>query len=146
MTRTFELDDSRINRERMDMGRIDEVARMGATEVWEVRNTVPIPHSFHVHDVQFRVLSIDGEAPPPELGGRKDTIYLEPGRDYRLLMRFDDYADPDTPYMYHCHMLMHEDDGMMGQLLVVEPGQEPGSAPGSGSGHAADVDEHADHH
>ena len=38
-------------------------------------------------------------------------------------MRFEDYADPDTPYMYHCHMLWHEDQGMMGQFVVVEPGQ-----------------------
>ncbi|GHH65284.1 multicopper oxidase family protein [Promicromonospora soli] len=140
VTRTFELDDSRINRQRMDMGRIDEVATVGSTEVWEVRNTVPIPHSFHVHDVQFRVLSIDGEAPPPELAGRKDTIYVEPGKDYRFLMRFDDYADPDMPYMFHCHMLMHEDDGMMGQFVVVEPGQDAGTVPGGGA------DGHQSHH
>ena len=40
-------------------------------------------------------------------------------------MRFEDYADPTTPYMYHCHLLWHEDQGMMGQFLVVEPGQQP---------------------
>ncbi|PUB23407.1 FtsP/CotA-like multicopper oxidase with cupredoxin domain [Promicromonospora sp. AC04] len=150
MTRTFELDDSRINRRRMDMGRIDEVATVGSTEVWEVHSTVPMPHSFHVHDVQFRVLSIDGEAPPPELAGRKDTIYLEPGREYRLLMRFDDYADPDMPYMYHCHMLMHEDAGMMGQFVVVEPGQEAGTVPEHGAGTGTDggagTDGHEGHH
>ena len=140
VTRTFELDERKINGQLMDMGRIDEVATVGATEVWEVRSTVPMPHSFHVHDVQFRVLSIDGEAPPPELAGRKDTIYLEPGRDYRLLLRFDDYTDPDVPYMYHCHMLMHEDAGMMGQFVVVEPGQEPDVD------ERMDVDAHAAHH
>jgi FtsP/CotA-like multicopper oxidase with cupredoxin domain len=41
-------------------------------------------------------------------------------------MRFTDYADPDTPYMYHCHLLQHEDSGMMGQFVVVEAGQEAG--------------------
>ncbi|MFE6967908.1 multicopper oxidase family protein [Isoptericola sp. NPDC057653] len=122
VTRTFDLAERTINGETMDTGRIDEVAVVGTTEVWEVRNTVPMPHSFHVHDVQFRVLTVDGEAPPPELAGRKDTVYLEPRRTYRLLMRFDDYADDVRPYMYHCHMLLHEDEGMMGQLLVVEPG------------------------
>ena len=40
-----------------------------------------------------------------------------------LILRFEDYADPDTPYMYHCHLLWHEDQGMMGQFAVVEPGQ-----------------------
>ncbi|MCT2585576.1 multicopper oxidase domain-containing protein [Actinophytocola gossypii] len=34
-------------------------------------------------------------------------------------MRFGDHTDPNTPYMYHCHMLQHEDDGMMGQLVVL---------------------------
>ncbi|MFI6426001.1 multicopper oxidase family protein [Promicromonospora sp. NPDC050880] len=135
VTREFDLDDRRINGRTMDMSRIDEVATVGATEVWEVRSTVPMPHSFHVHDVQFRVQSIDGQAPPPELAGRKDTIYLEPSRDYRLLMRFDDYSDPDVPYMYHCHMLMHEDGGMMGQLVVVRPGEEAGSPGHAGAGH-----------
>ena len=75
-----------------------------------------------MHDVQFEVLSIDGDAPPPELSGRKDTVYLEPGREYRLIMRFEDYADPRTPYMYHCHLLLHEDEGLMGQFVVVESG------------------------
>ena len=42
----------------------------------------------------------------------------------RLVLRFEDYADPDTPYMYHCHLLWHEDQGMMGQFAVVEPGQQ----------------------
>ncbi|MEV0889889.1 multicopper oxidase domain-containing protein [Promicromonospora sp. NPDC050262] len=129
VTRTFELDDRRINGQTMDMGRIDEAATVGDTEVWEVRSIVPMPHSFHVHDVQFRVLSVDGDPPPPELAGPKDTVYLEPNRTYRLLMRFEDYTDPDVPYMFHCHMLLHEDEGMMGQFVVVEPGQEPGTVP-----------------
>ena len=57
--------------------------------------------------------------------GWKDTNALEWNRASRLLVRFEDYADPDTPYMYHCHLLWHEDQGMMGQFLVVEPGQQP---------------------
>ncbi|MDR7385160.1 multicopper oxidase family protein [Promicromonospora iranensis] len=138
-TRRFELDENSINGKKMDMGRIDEVAEVGSTEVWEVRSTVQIPHTFHVHDVQFRVLSIDGEPPPPELAGPKDTVYLESGRDYRLLMRFEDYTDPDMPYMYHCHMLKHEDGGMMGQFVVAEPGQEAGAPGGYGpDGHQGD--------
>ncbi|MEN5074160.1 multicopper oxidase domain-containing protein [Isoptericola cucumis] len=147
VTRTFDLDERTINGERMDMGRIDEVATAGATEIWEVRNTIPMPHSFHVHDVQFRVLTIDGEAPPPELAGPKDTVYLEPRRTYRLLMRFDDYTDDRLPYMYHCHMLLHEDEGMMGQFLVVEPGSDaaPGRA-GHLAGHAGPDDGADDGH
>jgi FtsP/CotA-like multicopper oxidase with cupredoxin domain len=155
VTRTFELDDRQINGRRMDMGRIDEVVTKGDTEIWEVRSIVPMPHSFHVHDVQFRVLSVDGDAPPPELAGPKDTVYLEPNRTYRLLMRFDDYTDPDVPYMFHCHMLLHEDEGMMGQFVVVGPGQKAGTPPGGhedghgeghGDAHGGAADAHAGHH
>jgi suppressor of ftsI len=123
-TRTFTLNDSfEINGESMDMGRIDETVTVDTLERWVVENATSVPHSFHVHDVQFRIASIDGAAPPPELAGWKDTIFAEPETKYELLMRFEDYADPDTPYMYHCHLLWHEDQGMMGQFAVVEPGQ-----------------------
>ncbi|WP_293694436.1 multicopper oxidase domain-containing protein [uncultured Agrococcus sp.] len=127
--REFELNGRRINGAEMDMSRIDEVVEMGSTEIWSVRNGELNPHNFHVHDVQFEVLTIDGEAPPAELSGRKDTIYLEPHREYRLLMRFEDFANPDVPYMYHCHLLQHEDAGLMGQFVVVEPGEGLGEVP-----------------
>ncbi|WP_348981932.1 multicopper oxidase domain-containing protein [Brachybacterium epidermidis] len=80
---------------------------------------------------------MDGDAPPPELAGPKDTIYLLPNVRYRLLVRFADYADPHVPYMYHCHMLLHEDEGMMGQFVVIEQGQEGmvGVAGMEGHGH-----------
>jgi FtsP/CotA-like multicopper oxidase with cupredoxin domain len=123
--RTFVMSGHSINDRQMDLGRADFVATVDTEEVWTVRNENPLPHSFHVHDTQFRVLSVDGVAPPARLGGWKDTIALERDREYRLLVGFADYADPSTPYMFHCHLLWHEDQGMMGQFLVVEPGQEP---------------------
>ena len=132
--KTAKLDGTQINQNEMNMGRVDEVVRLGATEVWNVTNNMALPHSFHVHDVQFQVLAVGGEAPPPELAGRKDTIYLRPNTAYRLIMRFDDYADAESPYMYHCHLLWHEDQGMMGQFLVVAPGDEP-ALPESEHGH-----------
>lgn len=122
--RRFDLDGTQINQERMDMGRIDEVVELGATEVWTVRNGMAFAHNFHIHDVQFQILDIAGSPPPPELAGWKDTVYLRPDDDYRLIMRFTDYADAGHPYMYHCHLLRHEDQGMMGQFLVVEPGTD----------------------
>jgi len=129
VTRTFDLQGRQINGRRMDMDRVDATVEEGATELWEVRNLDLFPHNFHVHDVQFRVLDIDGEAPPPALAGAKDTVYLEPRRTYRLVMRFEDHADPTTPYMFHCHLLLHEDEGLMGQLVVVEPGGTAAPAP-----------------
>jgi blue copper oxidase len=129
-TRRFELALPRINGQSMDMSRIDAVARLGSTEIWEVVNIDGQPHNFHIHDVQFRVQTVDGAPPPPELSGWKDTIYTPPKRVFRLALRFTDYADPQTPYMFHCHLLQHEDLGMMGQFLVLDTGQRPGTPSG----------------
>src|SRR5699024_1737591 len=99
--RHFELQGRQINAARMDMARIDEAVQVGSTELWTVRNLDLFPHNFHVHDVQFEVHAIDGAPPPPELAGRKDTVYTEPHRDYELLLTFTDYTDTQWPYMYH---------------------------------------------
>jgi FtsP/CotA-like multicopper oxidase with cupredoxin domain len=130
VTRTFRLGGNDINGLEMNMARIDEVVTVGSTEVWEVTNGVGTPHNFHVHDVQFQVLDVDGRAPEPVAGGWKDTVYVAPGSAVRLLMRFADHIDPDSPYMFHCHVLRHEDAGMMGQFVVVEPGQAAGTVDG----------------
>jgi FtsP/CotA-like multicopper oxidase with cupredoxin domain len=107
-----------INGRSMDMSRIDEVVVPGATEIWEVENASGTPHSFHPHDVRFRVLEYAGGAPPAHLRGLKDTIYVPPGETVRLLIEFGDYADAEHPFMFHCHILQHEDRGMMGQFTV----------------------------
>lgn len=138
--RTFDVQGREINGRRMDPGRIDEVMRVGTTELWEVTNLDLFPHNWHVHDVQFQVVDIDGAAAPPELMGWKDTVYLEPRRVYRLLMRFEDYVDADTPYMIHCHLLLHEDEGLMAQFVVTDgpPSRNSRSLPdvdGHDSGH-----------
>ncbi|TFB76434.1 copper oxidase [Cryobacterium glaciale] len=127
--RSFTLNGYTINNKLMDMTRIDETVEAGATEVWTVDNAMPLPHNFHVHAVQFQVLRVGTEAPPAELSGWKDTIYLEPGVRYELIMRFAEYTDTDFPYMFHCHMLSHEDAGMMGQFVVVKPGEQAGTPP-----------------
>lgn len=74
-----------------------------------------IPHSFHVHDVQFSVLSVNGGKPGPLYSGPKDTVLLMPGDRIVIALRFQDYTGI---YMYHCHFLEHEDSGMMGQFMV----------------------------
>ena len=135
--RRFELGNRDINGVQMDMARIDQVVELGATEVWEVENTSGTPHNFHVHDVRFRVIDYAGEPPPAHLSGLKDTVYVPPGETVRFVTTFEDYADPTTPYMFHCHILEHEDRGMMGQLVVVEPGDRPAHGE-PGHNHAED--------
>ncbi len=127
--RHFDLTLAGINGAPMAMDRVDATVTRGTTEKWVVRNADGMPHNFHVHDVQFRVLDYAGAPPPPELTGAKDTIFLPPNTTATLALRFDGPADPDTPYMYHCHLLWHEDLGMMGQFVVVEPGQQAGTPP-----------------
>jgi blue copper oxidase len=141
-TRTFELSGrSRINGERMDMGRIDTVVAVDTTEVWEITNGSGNPHNFHIHDVQFRVLDLGDDPPPPHLNGPKDTVLIPPGSTVRVAVRFADYTDPDIPYMYHCHVLAHEDAGMMGQFTVVEP-DEINQAPRQTPNGASHDDDH----
>ncbi|MEO3743543.1 multicopper oxidase domain-containing protein [Plantactinospora sp. B5E13] len=128
-TRTFTLSGREINDHDMSLDRIDFAVTRDTTEIWELNKLDGTSHSFHVHDVQFQVLSVAGREPPPELRGWKDTVLLETRRPIRIIARFADHADPNVPYMYHCHLLYHEDQGMMGQFVVVEPGQQPGRPP-----------------
>lgn len=108
-----------INGNAMKMRRVDEVVKMGDTEIWEISNAGPMIHPFHIHNTQFRVLDRDGQSPDPSEAGLKDTVVVFPGETVRLLVRFDNYTDAERPYMYHCHILEHEDAGMMGQFTVV---------------------------
>lgn len=121
--RDFALSGTAINGESMNMNRVDEVITLGDTEIWNIENVDGQTHNFHIHDVQFQILDIDGQAPPPHLEGWKDTIWLPPRQEFRLIMTFTDYASEEWAYMYHCHILRHEDQGMMGQFLVVEPSE-----------------------
>jgi FtsP/CotA-like multicopper oxidase with cupredoxin domain len=123
--RRFRLGSRDINELKMDMARIDEVVRVGDTEIWEVENTSGTPHSFHVHDVRFRVIEYAGRPPPPQLSGLKDTVYVPPGETVRFVTSFEDYGDPKTPYMFHCHILEHEDRGMMGQFVIAGTARPP---------------------
>ncbi|MGJ7439455.1 multicopper oxidase family protein [Aquipuribacter sp. MA13-6] len=127
VTRTFDLaGGNAINGLRMDMSRVDEVAETGTTEEWAVRNLDGMPHNFHLHGTSFVVAELDGSPPPAHLTGWKDTVLLPPGGVARLVVRHDGPPDPDAPYLYHCHLLAHHDQGMMGQLVLVGPGGEAG--------------------
>ena len=108
-----------INGVKMDMNRINELVRFGNVERWTITAETG-RHVLHVHQTQFQVLSINGKPPQPEDAGWEDSIFVDPGREVVIAARFDSYADNDTPYMYHCHILDHEDLGMMGQFLVID--------------------------
>ena len=108
-----------INGKPMAMDEINEVVPIGSTEIWEIHNDSMMMHPFHIHHGQFQVLDRDGVPPGLEEMGFKDTVKVGPGQTVRFIMHFENFSDPDTAYMYHCHILEHEDNGMMGQFTVV---------------------------
>lgn len=109
-----------INGRKMADTYINARITVGTTEIWELYNNSPMMHPFHVHNGQFQILDRNGSQPHPNEQGWKDTVKVESGQSLRLIMRFDDFTDSESAYMYHCHILEHEDLGMMGQFLVVD--------------------------
>ena len=87
--------------------------RCGATEIWTIQNVVGMDHPFHLHGFHFQILDRDGV--PEPIRGWKDTGNVPKHSSMRIVVRFDDYPGK---WMYHCHILDHEDQGMMGILQV----------------------------
>ena len=118
--RPFELNANPfgINGLRMNMDVINESIRLGDTEVWQITNPSTQAHPFHVHGDSFQILTRDGFAPPENERGWKDVVLVRPRETVRIVKRFHDYSDSASPYMFHCHILEHEDVGMMGQFVV----------------------------
>ena len=110
-----------INGKQMDMGRIDERVPLGDIEIWEIENTMPMHHNFHIHATHFEPLDRDGKRTnlDPNERGHKDVVFVPSGSTVRVIVQMTDYTDPGVPYMYHCHFLEHEDSGMMGQFVTV---------------------------
>jgi FtsP/CotA-like multicopper oxidase with cupredoxin domain len=114
-TRLMLMSQGRINGKVMDMERVDVRAPLGATEIWEVENLVGMDHPFHLHGFQFQVLERNGE--PEPYRSWKDTVNVPKRERVRFIVRYDDHVGK---WMFHCHILDHEDQGMMGVLEVHE--------------------------
>lgn len=110
-----------INSTPFSMSVINDTVWLDDTEVWTIENISDVAHPFHIHDIQFFVLDVNGNQPPAHLRGRKDVIMVPPNVAIRFIAKFDDFASDTVPYMYHCHNLFHEDAGMMGQFIVRDP-------------------------
>lgn len=108
-----------INNTSFNMGVINYTIPLNNIEIWSFTNSTPIAHPFHIHDVQFFILDINGVPPPPELQGLNDVVLVPAGNGtVRFIAQFNDFSNDTIPFMYHCHMLTHEDMGMMGQFIV----------------------------
>ncbi|CAB4899997.1 unannotated protein [freshwater metagenome] len=101
------------------MDTINQTVTLDTVEQWSINNGKIFSHSFHMHDVQFSIVSRStGEVAEYEKGW-KDTFSIFIGESVSFVAKFDDFASTEHPFMYHCHMANHEDEGLMGQFLVV---------------------------
>lgn len=118
-----------INGTPFDMMTMNFDVQLGDTERWEITNQSPIGHPFHVHNTPFYILDRGGVPPAAYEAGLKDVVFVPAMGSVRIMMQFLDFSHPEIPYMYHCHMLTHEDGGMMGQFRVLDPAASVGKAP-----------------
>ena len=102
-----------INNRHFDFARVDFTTKLGATEIWKVENLVGMDHPFHMHGFQFQVIERNGQ--PEPFRSWKDVVNVRRQETVKLVVRFDDFPGK---WMFHCHILNHEDKGMMGILEV----------------------------
>ncbi len=111
-------EDVTINGKKFSMDRIDLTSKLGSTEIWDITNAdhgmMGMIHPFHIHGVQFEVLTRNGKPVSTSEQGLKDTILVSPGETVRIKVKF---TEPGI-FMVHCHILEHEENGMMIQLEV----------------------------
>ena len=113
-----EAGDWTLNQHYFDPARIDFHGKLNTTEVWELYNPTTVAHTLHVHLAQFQVLDgPTGSPPPPEETGWKDTILVRSQGRIRIILRWESFTGV---YVFHCHMIGHEDNAMMLQAQIDE--------------------------
>jgi hypothetical protein len=125
VTRTFEFSRNggqwRINGLPFDPNRVDAQPVLGTTERWILRNAGGWDHTVHIHDVDQQLISRNGQPPTPdEL--TKESWNIGGGQEVEVKLKFTDHTGR---YVFHCHVLEHEDDAMMGQFEVVPAASPP---------------------
>lgn len=102
-----------INGRSFDPAYADHRARLGTVETWRLVNQTSVAHLMHLHHTHWYLLTRNGRPPPAHEAGLKETFFMDPGDELVLAGRFSDYAGK---YVIHCHMLEHEDHGLMSQF------------------------------
>jgi spore coat protein A, manganese oxidase len=92
-------------------------AKLGSTVTWEIHNRTSVAHVMHLHHTDWYLLEREGRPPPPWENCLKDTFFVYPNEKILLAGHFSDYAGK---FVVHCHMLDHEDHGLMSQFQVLE--------------------------
>jgi len=109
-----------------DPERVDLRVPLGHIETWTIRNTTNDFHEFHIHQLGFQVIEINGVA--QDFAGYVDDVTVPEMGSIKVIIPF---TDPNIVghFMYHCHVLKHEDHGMMANIEVFWPGDRRGAAP-----------------
>lgn len=116
----------------MDMTVVNDVVMLDSTEIWTIDNQTGTAHPWHIHDIHFWVTEIidtekneplNPQEYPEIFNGPKDNVLILPNWKLSYITTFEDFGvsdptDPQNSYMYHCHILPHEDAGMMGTFVV----------------------------
>lgn len=105
-----------VDNKQFDMNRVDQIVLLGATEEWTVRNGSNVWHPFHIHTNHFQLTQLNGQ--PVEARSLKDTVPIPPFGEITMRSRFLDFTGK---FVFHCHILQHEDGGMMQVVEVVSP-------------------------
>ncbi|MDF3016064.1 MAG: mco 1 [Thermomicrobiales bacterium] len=104
-----------VNGQQFDPNRIDELVQLGTVEEWTIRNVTAEQHPFHIHVDDFQVVSVNGQ--PYNAANLQDIVILPAGGEVVIRIPFMDYPGK---FVFHCHILFHEDHGMMALVDVVE--------------------------
>ncbi len=100
---------------------INQNLNLNAVERWNITNTSGFSHSFHIHDIQFHLISRTGgnnTGIHAYEEGWKDVLFIGQNQTVSFIAKFDGFASDTNPFMYHCHFSNHEDEGLMGQFVV----------------------------
>lgn len=108
-----------INGKPYDDMRIDATVALGSIQRWLLVNSSTLTHYVHLHEEAWRTLSRNGRPPPSWEAGYQDVWRLDPGETVEVAAQITDYTGF---FLIHCHMLDHEDHGMMATFAVVKPG------------------------
>ncbi len=103
-----------INGEQFNHDKVNVTATLGDTEEWLITNVSGEQHPFHIHVNDFQVISVNGQ--PYDAKSFQDTVPLPVHGEVVIRQRYADYTGK---FVYHCHILAHEDNGMMGLIEVV---------------------------
>ncbi len=109
-----------INGKSFDPTRVDEYLSENSTEIWNITNNSPMAHPFHAHAIQWQIISRNGIPATGTDLGWKDTFLVKAQESVKIIGKFEPVNQGD--YMYHCHILEHEDAGMMGYFRVGNSG------------------------